>query len=98
MQTPIEDYRKNAVSLILAPYLIMIKRIPSYESFNVINQWLYKCNLLKRLDSDFESRIRDALDNANKRSYKPMALEKLKERNKQLYHKLKENWPHVLLT
>jgi hypothetical protein len=25
LQTPIDDYRKNAVSLILAPYLINIK-------------------------------------------------------------------------
>jgi hypothetical protein len=27
LETPIEDYRKNAVSLILAPYLINIKKV-----------------------------------------------------------------------
>ena len=30
LQTPIDDYRKNAVSLILAPYFINIKKL-SYD-------------------------------------------------------------------
>ncbi|MFL6317261.1 MAG: hypothetical protein ACJ71K_19095 [Nitrososphaeraceae archaeon] len=40
MQTPIEDYRKNAVNLILAPYLINIKKLSYEDALNIINNWL----------------------------------------------------------
>jgi hypothetical protein len=40
LQTQIADYRKSAVSLILAPYLINIKRISYKDAFNIINNWL----------------------------------------------------------
>ena len=31
LQTPVDDYRKNAIGLILAPYLINIKKLPYYQ-------------------------------------------------------------------
>jgi hypothetical protein len=49
LQTPIGDYRKNAVSLILAPYLINIKKLSSDDAFNIIKEWLDKCNEIRRL-------------------------------------------------
>jgi hypothetical protein len=36
LQTPIADYRKNAVALVLAPYLIGIRGMPSDEATKVI--------------------------------------------------------------
>jgi hypothetical protein len=36
MQIPLEDYRKNAVSLILAPYLINIRKISPDQSVKSI--------------------------------------------------------------
>ena len=33
LKTPIEDYRKNALALILAPYLINIKKLSYDEAF-----------------------------------------------------------------
>jgi hypothetical protein len=45
LQTPIDDYRKNAVSLILAPYLINIKKLSYDHALNIINSWLRKCGL-----------------------------------------------------
>ena len=42
LQTPIDDYRKNAVSLILAPYLINIKKLSYDHALNIINSWLRK--------------------------------------------------------
>jgi hypothetical protein len=50
LQTPIGDYRKNAVSLILAPYIINIKKLSSDDAFNIIKEWLDKCNEIRRLD------------------------------------------------
>lgn len=40
LQTPIDDYKKNAVSLILAPYLINIKKLSYDGALNIINNWL----------------------------------------------------------
>jgi hypothetical protein len=92
LQTPIEDGRKNVVALILAPYLINIKKLPYAESYNVIKGWLDKCISLRRLDSGFNSnyRIKHALENAIKTGYKPMRLENLKNRNMPLYHTLSQ--------
>ena len=51
LQTPIDDYRKNAIWRILAPYLINIKNLTYEESYNIIKEWLNKCNSMKPLDS-----------------------------------------------
>ena len=40
LQTPIDDYRKNAVALILAPYLVNIKKLSYDDAFSIITEWL----------------------------------------------------------
>ena len=47
LKTPIEDYRKNALALILAPYLIKIKKLSYDEAFSIIKEWLSKCDELQ---------------------------------------------------
>lgn len=42
------DYRKITVDLILAPCLINIKEMSYDESYQVIRNWLDKCNSLKK--------------------------------------------------
>jgi hypothetical protein len=49
MQIPLEDYRKNAVSLILAPYLINIRKIPPDQANQSLIEWLERCNAVRRL-------------------------------------------------
>ena len=88
LETPIEDYRKNAISLILAPYLINVKKLPYDDAFNIIKDWLNKCDSIKRLDSNFNYRIKYALENTIKKGYLPMKLETLKEKNRALYDSL----------
>jgi hypothetical protein len=84
LETPIEDYRKNAISLILAPYLINVKKLSYDDAFNIITDCLNKCDLIKRLDSNFSYRIKYALENTIKKGYLPMKLETLKEKNRAL--------------
>lgn len=85
LQTPIVDYRKNALALIIAPYLISIRQL-SYEQANeIIKQWLDKCNEAKKLDAYFKSRVKTALDTAIHQHTKPMKLDTLKSRNNDLY-------------
>jgi hypothetical protein len=59
------------------------------EAFNIIKEWLDKCNSIRKLDSNFDSRIKYALlNNSIKTGYKPISFEKLKKYNLQLYSKL----------
>jgi Primase X len=37
LETPIDDYRKNAVNLILAPYLINVKKLSYDTALTIIN-------------------------------------------------------------
>jgi hypothetical protein len=88
LQTPIPDYRKNTLSLILAPYMINVKKLSYDDAFDVIADWLNRCNSIKRLDSNFNYRIKYALENSMKNGYLPMKFETLKEKNRALYDSL----------
>ena len=85
LRTPIDDYRKNAIWRILAPYLINKRKLLYEEAFGIIKEWLNKCDSLQRLDSKFDSRIRDNLNSAMRIGYFPISLEDLKSENKHLY-------------
>src|ERR687888_2366908 len=88
LQTPIEDYRKNAVSLILAPYLINIRRLPYEDALNVINNWLIECGKLRRLDRDFSYIVKYAVKSSIKSGHKPLKYDTLKLKNAALYDML----------
>ena len=66
--------------MILAPYLINIKKMSYDESYRVIREWLDKCNNLKKLDNynNFVNyRIHSALK-ATQKGIGPMSLYKIK--------------------
>jgi hypothetical protein len=88
LQTPIDDYRKNAVSLILAPYLINVKKLSYDSALNIINSWLSKCEKLRKLDQNFDYMVRYALKNCVKNGYRPLKFDTLKMKNNALYHLL----------
>jgi hypothetical protein len=93
LQTPIEDFRKLVVDLILSPYLINIKKLSYEDSYTYIKNWLDKCNDLKRLDNyrNFDYRISYALKNALKKQIPPMSFITLKENYKDLYFLILQN-------
>jgi hypothetical protein len=75
LETPIDDYRKNAVNLILAPYLINIKKLSYDVALNIINSWLSRCGELRKLDQDFNYMVRYALKYSAKNGHRPLKLE-----------------------
>ncbi len=81
---PFEDYRKIIVDLILAPYLINIKKLSYQESYQIIRKWLDKCDTLKELDRSckFDSRIAYALKIASNKRIGPMSLYRIKTDSK----------------
>jgi hypothetical protein len=80
LQTPIKDFRKLVIDLILVPYFINIRKLSYSESYTIIKNWLDKCNDLERLDNyrNFEYRINYGLKKAMNKGIGPMSKEKIK--------------------
>jgi Primase X len=79
--TPITDYRKYTIDLILAPYLIVVKNYSEEDAFNKILIWADKCNELKNLSPSiyyFENRIRTAIENSSHKKIPPISVHNLK--------------------
>jgi hypothetical protein len=92
LKTRIEDFRKNSVSLILAPYLINIKKLSYQESFDILMEWLKKCNSFNKLDFNPDSLIKNALTTTIQKRIPSMKLGTLLKRNLVLYNiLLKQN-------
>lgn len=85
LQTSIDDYRKTAVSLILSPYLINIRKVGYQEAYTAINDWLNKCNSVRRLDFDDDYKIKTSLKIAIKERTLPMKFSTLKTKNTELH-------------
>jgi hypothetical protein len=90
LANPFEDYRKIIVNLILAPYLIVIKNLSVEESYEIINEWLQKCALIKKLDFNAKSLINTALSTAYKKQIPPMSITTIKTNYKDLYFLLEQ--------
>jgi hypothetical protein len=90
LNTPISDFRKNAINLILAPYLVNIKKLSYQQSFNILTDWLQKCNSLRKLDYNPDYLVKSALTTASQKRIPSMKLLTLKDRNLELYNILHE--------
>jgi len=96
IQIPIEDFRKLVIDIILAPYLINVKQLSNLEeSYQIIKNWLDKCNELEPLDNyrNFEYRINYALKIALNKGIPPMNKDTIKTDPKysELHQLLKES-------
>jgi Primase X len=89
LETSIDDYRKNAINLILAPYLINVRKVSYDIALNIINSWLVKCGELRQLDQDFNYLVRYALKYCAKNGNRPLKLDTLKTKNLLLYDLVK---------
>jgi len=84
---PLDDFRKYCITFVFAPYFINIKGLPQSEAFNLIKDWLDRCNFLRSLDFNARQRIDYALKTV--RRYRPMSLHKLKLEMPLLYTRLR---------
>ena len=92
LQTPLPEHRKYCIWIILAPYLINVKHLPYDSSYDKIYQWLERCNELRMLDFDPETKINDSLNRAANTGYLPISFDNrskeprtLKTDNRELY-------------
>ena len=84
LQTPIQDHRKFAVWRILAPYLLNVRKLSYEEGYGIIEQWLDKCNHIKRLGFNASQKIKEGIRGAAK-GYFPISFERLRSENMELY-------------
>jgi hypothetical protein len=88
LDTPIGDYRKNALRRIVVPYLINIKKLSYDEAFNITKDWLNKCDKIIPLDFNVNAKIKETLRGATSIGYLPMGFSNLKEENAELYNRI----------
>jgi Primase X len=89
----LEDYRKAAISLILAPYFVNVQKLTGPDSFSRIKEWALKCDLVKKLEPSlgyFYDLINRALERAKETGIKPLKFEDtLRYKNRELYNMLR---------
>jgi hypothetical protein len=85
LTNPFSDYRKLAVGLILAPYLIVIKKLTYDQSYKIIYEWLMKCNTVRKLDFDPKYLINNNIKTSTKKLIPPISIYKLETNYPNLY-------------
>ena len=84
LQTPIEDYRKITIGLIIIPYFIVIQNLDEELAYNKAKDWLDSCSTLRKIDSIINYHLRSAIKTAKKR-IPPMKIETIKRNRPELY-------------
>ena len=84
LQTPIQDHRKFAVWRILAPYLLNVRKLSYEEGYGIIEQWLDKCNHIKRLGFNPRQKIKEGIRGEQKAIFLS-DFERLRSENMELY-------------
>jgi Primase X len=87
LQTPLEDYRKYIVDLILGPYLVVEKKLDEATAYSIIMEWLRKCHQSTDRPLLFNPyiRTRDKIRQAQKRQIRHISLKKLRQNNPELF-------------
>lgn len=84
----IEDYRKNALNLVLSPYLINVKKFSYEEAFKTLDIWLQNCDKTRILDFDINYYVNVAINTSIKKGIPPMKLITLQQKNQNLFNLL----------
>lgn len=90
LQTPISNYRKYCIWRIFAPYLLNVRHLSYDESFNIIREWLDRCNQLERITFNINQKINEGLKGAERKGCLQVSKDKLEEDNGGLYDSLQD--------
>ena len=90
---PLTERRKYCIWRILPSYFINVKNLSFDDSYVRIHRWLDRCNELRELDFDPETKIKDSLNGVINTGYLPISLDNplkepktLKTDNRELYN------------
>jgi len=85
LQKAFPDFRKLIVGLILAPYLVVIRKLSYDESYKIIYEWLQKCDSVQKLDFDPKYLINNNIQTSMKKLIPPISRYKLEMNYRNLY-------------
>jgi hypothetical protein len=92
LQTPLDDYRKYCVDLIMVPYLIVRGgMIDEDQIMSIVMQWADRCDKVEPLRPryyEFERRVRARIDSVMRDMIPPVSWSRLLEDNPDLAQKL----------
>ena len=91
LQNDFSDYRKLIVGLILVPYLVVIKKLSYEETYRIINEWLIKCDSVRKLDFDPKSLVNNNIKTSVKKLIPPISIYRLEANYRNLYLLLDQN-------
>ena len=95
LEISLTDYRKSAISLILAPYFVNVQHLSDADSFDRIREWVLRCNEVKELEPSvdyFDELINKAIRRARDTGIKPLKFEEtLRYKNQELYDLLRRS-------
>jgi|SRR5215217_4556957 len=92
LQLAIPDWRKTAVALVLAPYLLIIRRFSYEQAFHTIMEWAARCDELSALrpnERGFIDRVHISLERAQSKQSKPLRWQTLVQNYPAMYETLK---------
>jgi hypothetical protein len=88
LQTPLDDFRKRGIDLLLAHFLITIKGMPPDAAERIILNWLDRCSSLRRLDFDAVERVQSKILDVKTTNFLPLGKEKFKVQDSDLFYRL----------
>ncbi len=79
LQNPIADGRQRVVNLILAPYLVNVKKLDVDSAYKIISDYIEKCKALDSTTKLTNSQIRYQCIYSKEKGMRPLSLQKAKE-------------------
>jgi len=87
----ISDCRQLTIDLVLAPYLVNIKKYDYDTAYNIIVQWLDRCGQKKPLGFTARRKVNYALNRSRREGMRPMKLNTMKEDYADMYEEILKN-------
>jgi hypothetical protein len=89
----IADHRKHTIDLVLTPFIIVIKHMSAEQAYDIIKDWIIKCNNIEMLKPSieyFDNKLKAAIINSIQGRIPPILQENMKKKYPEWYRHLKE--------
>lgn len=90
LETPIEDYRKTSISLIIVPYLLVVRNLDETSTYGIIKNWIQSCSGLRIVDPIIHNQMKYAVQLSQRKRIPPMKIYTIKTNRPDLYYLLKK--------
>jgi len=80
MERPVDDGRHRLLWLVIAPYLVNVKKLGLEEAYEEAWRYFQKCDRVRRLRRRFDREIKYYLQYAARRGLRPLSIRSLRER------------------